>query len=1147
MSRIRSLGLLAVLSSAAIYAPQLTAQVNFAAIQGTVTDASGAAIPAATVSIKNLSTGITVTAKTNSRGFYNFTQLKIGGPYTVDITADGFKQFESSGVMLNLNDDRDIDAKLDIGSASESVEVLANNGQVETSDTQLRNVVTAQQIEELPLFGRDATGLQKLQAGSVESSDRFGTYSANGSQTASNSFILDGADINDGPLQTQGISINPDALGQETILSSTINPEFARNSGAVVNQTLKSGTNEFHGSGFYQYRDNFLNNGDYFALRGQKPPFHRNLYGGTIGGPVIKDKLFAFLAYQGYRSKTGATQDTAVPTAAQLAGSLGPLVGSSPKATLPFTIGNCAAGSKWVDCFGGGASIPTSAFNPISQKLLSFLPAPNTTIANVPYYSFSTANTGAEDQGIVRLDYHLSDKDAFYASTVFQSSPSTSTLPFTGATLPGFGEVDAQHDKLFAADYVHTFSPSLVNELNVTYFRYNSAAVEPQKNVAPSSYGFDISPQSASQSLPYIGVKGYFALGFSTNGPQPRKDSNFRPSDTVTFVKGSHTLKFGASVEQFRVSNPFFGNNNGNYEYSAGGTFSSGNALADFLLGIPDSYTQGSGGFIDALAYENYFYAQDSWKATSDLEVNYGAALDIETPNKNRQDGGLGVVCFTLAGQNTQVFQGANPPPGLLYPGDPGCNSYGGPNVAYNHVAPRFGFAYSPSAGPAFLIGHPGEHQFSLRAGFGIYYNRDQEEGSLQNLSAPPFSLTSQPANPSFGNPYQPITGGAAAVNPFPFSPAAKGSTLTWSNYTPLDINVIDKNYSVPYVYNFNVNIQRQLPSNMTLQVAYVGSLGRKLVITKEGDPITPAGHAACVADPSCSQDITTHLDYPQYASQPAVDPDNGLPYYLSVGTQATAGSSNYHSAQVTLTKNTTHGLYFSVAYTFSKALDDGSGLESSGFNGRGYNQYPGGAALNYGPSDFDARNRIVASYVYTVPVYHTSNYLMREALSGWQVSGITALQGGNPINFTETGVYLSKWCDAYSYYSCPDNPNVSTFNVPRLKIRSANDQFFNPAIFSSEAVGNFGNVGRGLLHGPGFNYTNLSIAKNFPLSGDGARFAQLRMDAANAFNHANFANPDANYGDQQFGAVTHVISSADPNGDPQGGRALELIAEFHF
>jgi len=1143
MFRIRCLALLGLLSIL-LSSPHLSAQTSIAVVQGTVTDSTGAAVQSAAVKITNTSTGIFTNTTSNNRGYYTFPQLAIGGPYTLDIDASGFKKFESTGIMLNSNDNREINAKLDLGSTSQTVEISATNVQVETADTQLKDTIDSQQIEDLPLFGRDASGLQKFQAGSVESSDRFGTYSANGTQTAGNSFILDGVDINDGPLQTIGFTINPDALAQETIITSTINPEYARNSGAVVNQTIKSGSNKFHGSGFEFYRDTFLNNGNYFSLPGQRPPFHQNLYGGTIGGPIFKDKLFFFLAYQGYRNRTGSTTQTPVPTATEVGGNFGP--GAFSTNPIPFTIAGCEANgvNTWASCFPSG-SIPTSAFSSISTRLVNeFVPAANT--PSGLYYNFSTANTGAADQGVLKFDYHLSEKDSLWASGTFDSFPTTETLPFIGATLPGFGEIDAAHVKIFSADYIHTFSPSLLNEFQVNYFRFNFAAVEPQKVVQPSSYGFDINPQSPSSGLPYMGVLGLFALGFSQDGPQPRKDTNFRGGDTFTWVKGSHTLKFGASVEQFRVANPFYFDNNGNFSYNGAGATSSGVPFADFLVGVPDSYFQSSGGFIDALAWENYFYAQDSWKVNPDLVVNYGAALDIETPNSARQFKGLGIACFQVSNAITGQFAGANAPPGLLYPGDPGCNSYGGSTVKYDHVAPRLGLAWSPGAGPSQLIGTPGEHKLSIRAGFGVYYNRDQEEGSLQNLESPPFSFSDFIGSPGFAAPF----GGS---NPYPFVAPAVGATLDWPSYAPLEINSISNKYSVPYVYNFNFNIQRELPANIVLQVGYVGSLGHKLVIVYEGDPITPAGHAACVADTNgcdAQTQIFTHYSYPQYTAQPAVVPGSGgVPYYVSVGTQTTDGASNYNSFQVTATKSTSHGFSFQTIYTYSKALDNSSGLESSGFNGHGYNQYPGYSGLNYGPSDYDARQRFAALYFYKVPILHTSNLLLREAVSGWELTGATALQTGNPVGITDNGVYLSKWCDAQSYYSCPDTPNTSTFAVRKLNPRASGHAYFDNSVFSQEATGSFGNVGRGLIHGPGFNYSNISVSKNFPISSDGVRSIQLRLDAANVFNHANFANPDGNFtdGPQLFGTINSVKSTADVNGDPQGGRAVQLAGKFYF
>jgi len=1116
LHRLWLLGFLAVV----LAAPQLFAQTTTASVNGTVTDAGGAIVPNASVTITNTSTGITTTATTNGKGFYNFPQLASGGPYTVDVNASGFKKFETTGLTLNPLDNRLIDVKLEIGTSSQTVEVTASSSAVETTDTELKDTISASEIEALPLFGRDATGLQKLQAGSVESSDRFGTYSANGSQTAGNSYVLDGIDLNDGPLQSEGLSINPDAIGQLTLITSTINPEFSRNSGEIINETLKSGTNNYHGDVFEFYRDTFLNNGNYFSQPGSKPPIHQNLYGGTLGGPLVKDKLFGFLAYQGYRNKSGSTTNTIVPTAAERSG-----------------------------MFPDGVTIPSSTFDPLAVKLLNQfvpLPTPGVLVGGFPAYNFNTADTGAGDQGIVRLDYHLSQKDAIFGSSVFASDPTTETLPFGGANLPGFGEIDAAHFKLYSADYTHTFSPNLLNDFALNYYRFNFAAVEPQTPVNPQSYGFNINPQTASSGLPVIGVGSFFTLGFSDDGPQPRKDTNLRAADTFTWIKGNHTYKFGGSVEQFRVSNPFYFDNAGSYNfYSFDSDYQMDvyTGLQNFLQGNADFYAQSSGGFIDALAYEDYFYAQDSWKVSPDLVFNYGLAYDIETPNKDTQFKGENIGCFSISSATTTIFPGTDPPPGLLYPGDPGCNNYGGTTVRKDHFAPRLGIDWSPSAGPSMLLGRAGAHDFSIRAGFGVYYNRDQEEGSLQNLETPPFNQTLEGTPASFADPL------GSGANPFPYPIPHVGQTINWANFGDLDINAVAKNYSVPYVYNFNLNVQRELPSNIRLTVGYVGSVGHRLVITYEGDPITSAGHAACLANPACADpgQLATHVNFPQYTSQPALNPQNGAAWYASVGTQGTEGASNYNSAQVSIIKAPTHGLSFTVAYTYSKALDNSSGLESAGFNGRGFNQYPGYQLLNYGPSDYDARHNLHTSYIYQVPLTHSSNFLERQALSGWEITGYTALQSGNPVNITDGGVFLSKWCDEYSYYSCPDVPNVSTTSIPKLNPRSSSHQYFNTSPFSQEAVGTFGNTQRGIISGPGWNYTNLSLSKNFPLSSDGVRTVQLRMDVANAFNHANFANPDGNFTDGTFGAISSVKSTADINGDPAGGREIQLVGKFYF
>jgi hypothetical protein len=358
----------------------------------------------------------------------------------------------------------------------------------------------------------------------------------------------------------------------------------------------------------------------------------------------------------------------------------------------------------------------------------------------------------------------------------------------------------------------------------------------------------------------------------------------------------------------------------------------------------------------------------------------------------------------------------------------------------------------------------------------------------------------------------------------------------------------------------------------MIAQIGYVGSLSHRLATWHEGDPITAAGHAACLADTSmggcASLPSQIHLYFPQYTAQPAIVPGtgngaiptlpNGLPWYTSVGVQDTEGSSNYNSLQASLIKAPTHGLQFTLGYTYSHALDDGSGYESTygggsssyGTAGRGRNYVPGFEYLNYGSSDFDARHRLVASYVYSLPAYGIArtNMLMRALLAGWGISGMTALQTGFPIGLS-MGSFNSYWCDAYSYFGCTDNPDTSSYNIKTFNPRSTpgTNQYFDTTPFSPEPMGTFGNTTRNFFHGPGFNYTNLSITKNISLSGDGKRYVQLRLEGFNAFNHANFQAPSGVFFGGSFGQVTNVIHSEDPNGDPSPGRSIQLAGKFYF
>ncbi len=1111
----------------------LRADDVYARIRGTVTDATGAAVAGVSLKATNTKTGITREVTSAADGSFEFLNLP-PGTYDVTATKTGFTTFVAKNIGLVLNQIYALNIALEVGQVSQTVEVQANPVQVETTNTQLGTVITNQTILQLPVLNRNWVTLQQTEPGAVASSDRFGNnYATNGSQSQQNSFLVNGMDSNDLPLNTPLIIPSEDAIAEFDYVESTINPEYGRNSGAILNAIIKSGTNSFHGDAFEFYRDTFLNGRNFYQKT--NPIFHQNQFGGTLGGPVIKDKTFFFLSYQGTRSRQpdGGPQDVTVFSPTQRNGYFPNIASSTAASPFPLTGENGAlypAGTPYDVLFPTG-HIPTSDFNHISQNYLKYVPLPN---FGTNQYLFTPLTRLTQDQGLFRVDHTFSPSDTIWGSGFFENTPSTDDLPFTGSSLPGFGEIAQRHYKQFTADWVHTFNPTTINEFRMGMTRFNFVAVEPQQVVQPSSLGFTgINPEyPQGAGAPFIGITGYFNLGFSTNGPQPRIDTTYEITDNFSKIVGRHTFKFGYDGRRFQVNNPFYADNNGAFSFGGNGVYSTGDPGADFLLGIPDSYAQSSGGYIDARAYETYLYFQDSFKVTSKLTINYGLGWQLDTPLVNQHFGKLAFNCFR-PGQQSTIFPTA--PLGLDFPGDTGCSTSGYYTHDF-HPAPRFGFAYAPA------------DKWSIRGGFGVYFNRFEEELALQNLGAVPFSQSSGGiadvgGNPSFAAPFTDIATGQSIPNKFPFVPPTKGQAVNFNQFLPLSINTVSPNLTDPYAFNYNFNIQRELPSNMILQIGYVGSAGRHLIMAYEGNPITPAGQAACAANPSCiSNRVFQHLLYPDHSYVPG-------DIFASVGTQASVGASNYNSLQVSLNKKFSHGLYFTTSYVWSHALDDASSFENSGFGARGTNPY--NFALDYGDSAYDARHRFVATYTYEIPNLHNHvHWLPTPLVGGWQITGISTFQTGFPITIADTG-FRSLTCDALSYYGCPDTANVlgpvytnydprtttfvnKTLNPNNTQPASQN-YWFNPNDFARAPYGILGDAGRNFFHGPGIFNTDMSLVKTISFT-ENYR-VELRADAFNAFNHTQFSGPVSNIASRNFGGIFNAAA----------GRIVQLGARVYF
>jgi hypothetical protein len=1122
---------------------------QYARIQGTVMDPSGAALAGVKLTATNTGTNASWDVTTGSDGVYVFLSLPIG-TYKVTAAQPGFRNFAATGIVLTVDQVYVLNIKMELGQMTEQVVVEATNIQVQTANTQLGMVISGDKIRDMPLNGRNWIQLQQLQPGVMSSSDRFGTnFSTNGSQTQQNSYLINGQDSNDLPLNTPLIIPSPDAIAEFNLVTNTINPEYGRNSGAILNAVIRSGSNSFHGSAFDFYRDTFLNTTNFF----QKSPaiFHQNQFGGTIGGPVWKNHTFFFFSYQGTRARQPqAFPGPVVFTQAQRNGDwsaqgLGTGGGTSPfplfgdsASPCPVSGGTrCPAGTNYSTLFSTGV-IPSQDFNPISVNLLNqFVPLPN---AANNIFSFNPVTNNTADQEIVRIDQNFKTKDTLYGYAFIQRNPSTDTLPFTGATLPGFGQQAKRDYRQVVVAWNHIFSPTVLNEARVGYTRFNFVAVKPQNPVLPSSFGFDINPQNpADAGLPVIAITGFFTLGFSDNGPQPRIDQVYQFSDNFSYQLGKHALKFGFEMRRFGVSNPFFFLNSGHFNFGGNGSFSTGLPGVDFLLGIPDDYAQSSGGFIDAHAQQYYSYAQDSYKATSNLTINYGIGWQVDTPITDRFNNNRAINCFR-PGQRSIIYPTA--PTGLVFPGDKGCTP-SGYNTGYAHFGPRLGFAWAPHWG--WLTGGPGK--FSIRAGVGVYFNRAEEELTLQNLLAPPFSLIDTGigdvgGQPSFAAPFTDIATGNSIPNKYPFTPPPAGSAVDFEFFEPFSLNVLDPNMAVPYAVNYNLTVQRELPGQMILTVAYVGASARHLVRAYELNPgINPA---ACAASTFCVQQRNLQgFFFPENFKYPDAN-SLGLLIFGSVGQQATDGTSQYHSLQASVNKRFSHGLEFLAAYTYSHSIDFASSFENSSFGTRGTNPFR--EDLNRGDSEFDARHRFVASYTYAIPVLRSmkSGWLSR-IFDGWRLAGYTIVQMGFPVNISNSG-RSSLTCWAFTFYGCPDNaqrlvPKVETLD-PRT---SPNNTWFDPADFCRPTsqtptcpgmpIGTFGNAGRNSIHGPGIWNTNLAILKGIKLNE--TMSVELRLESFNTFNHAQFNNPNGNRNSSLFGRIT---TAKDP-------RLVQLAAKFYF
>jgi Carboxypeptidase regulatory-like domain len=1174
---VLALGVSLVLVFGSLIIQSANADELYGRVRGVVSDPSGAIVPDVQLKLTNVGTGVSTQLVSGADGSFEFINLR-PGMYKLTASKTDFKTFEVGSIRVEPNLTFIQNLTMEVGAISQTVEVTANPAQVEQTSMQLTATIDSRTIVDLPLNGRNWITLQQTLPGVVNAESRFGNnFSTNGSQAQQNSYLINGTDYNDLPLNSPLAAPSPDAIDEVKMVTSSINPEYGRNSGAIMNAITKSGTNQFHGTAFEFYRDTFLNTKNFFQKTASV--FHQNQYGGTIGGPIIKNKTFFFFSLQNTRARqTQAGGLVTVYTPAQLTGDFSgikssingvydtttgtitrnpktspfPMFGDSASscpvsggvtcpAGTPYGITYDAAGAITNNGLFSTGAIPTQDFNATSVALINaFVPPVN---FGTNQYSFQPLSAIPTNQYMGRLDQNFGQKDTISFYAFAQNASAVNTLPFTGATVPGMGDHSTTLTKQFTAGWNHTFSTSILNEFRAGYTRLNFVTVEPNNVVQPKDVGFsNIFPQyTAGAGYPFMGITGYFNLGFSTNGPQPRIDQTYQVTDNFSWLKGKHSLKFGYEGRKFQVWNPFNARNNGSYSFSTAGRYSTGVGAAsgiNFLLGIPASYSQGSGGIIIADAYEHYMYAQDQWSIRNNFTLTYGLGYQIDTPIAEHQFKGISRVCF-IPGEQSGIYPTA--PVGLVYPGDPGCNASGGATTKYTHFGPRIGFAYSPGWSNRFT-GGPGKT--SIRGGFGIYYNRSEEELSLQDLQVPPLGLNSSGAAdvtglvPSFPDPWTDIAGGGTLTNKFPFVPPAPGAPFDFTKVEPMSINTLDSGATIPYAFNYMLTVEREFPGQTIVRVGYVGSHGENLITSYDRNPVTPAGVADCLTIPACVADPgDQYINYPNHQQYPGN-------IFGGIGWERNQGWSNYNALQITVDKHLTRGLQMFGTYSWSHSLDVSSSYEDTAFVGAGSFDPYGRLQRDYGNSAFDARHRFTISFSYNVPNLNkvsAFSWMPSRIFGGWRLTGINILQTGQPVNLYDTN-QLSLTCVNLVYYSCPDRPDIVKMPV-KLNPRTATfgglgDYFFDPSSFTDNAVGTLGTTTRNFFHGPGFWDTDFAVFKDTHVTE--STTIQLRFEAYNLFNHVNFGQPVGDVASGNFGRITGIRNFSN-------SRLIQLGAKFIF
>ena len=1073
-------------------------------------------------------------------------------------------------------------------------------------------------------------------------SGNAGAVSVNGGRDRANNFSVNGGDANDQFVNLPTIQPTPDSIDEFRVITNTFDAEYGRNSGAVINVVTKSGTNTFHGNVYEYFRNTKLDAQGY--LNTVRPQFNQNQFGGTFGGPIKKDRSFFFLSYEGRRVRQGEPSPLVfVPTSAERLGNFsaggntfsggfapGSFVaqvldgrpgcdaalglGANGIAGLPADAGSSTV--SWASVFPNSV-IPGPCQDPVAAALINTMPQANT-LGGTAFQSVPTGRD-RQDQMTARWDHRITDKQNFSAYYYFTDE--TNFQPFSffqaaGASLPGYGSNVGQRFQQYNLSHTWTLTNAVVNEARFTYMRegqltfqhpQNTAAVTNSCPASVSQFCFTGNSDSAAvnnliastpglppskagitpglganhEGLPFITISGGAVIGNNFEGELPQVGNSFQWADNLSWIKGNHTMKFGADVRRSRFDQTLYYNVNGSYTFDSSGTDAvlSADNYPGFLLGLADTYSQGSAQRENVRNTGVYLFAQDSWKIKPSLTLNYGLRWELDTPLTDV----LHHVQTFRPGQNTTVYPcalssssqayfgvsspdcsavGVNPT-GLVVPGDKGVPA-GLTSTYYKAFAPRIGIAWSPDNGKT-----------SIRTGWGLFYN-PMEQLVLEQFGAePPFGGSNFLVNSLFNTPFVEFDG-SGSINPNPFNGVLSpppGTATDWSTFRPLLLyGEFQPHLRTQYTAQYNFSIQRELAKNFVFNIGYVGSQGHRLLASHDLNPGNPQtcldlqaistatgdGNLTCgpyyadnpftIAAGEIPAGMTLHMPYGPQATVTGPNPTqitlvglrpysspncnpfsgagcpaDGIPVFANIFAEDTIANSSYNSLQTSLEKRFSHGLQFQAAYTFSKSLDQASSFEET-LNPFHYNW---SRALSL----FNAAHRFVINYYWELPVPKYSGWVGKVA-DDWSISGITQFQSGFPIR-------LQTQDDNELISSLFFLGTASPQLTGRLRTldpgHNAGHYYLDPNQFSDPALGTFATTPRSICCGPGLSNWDITFSKRIAVTE--SKYFQFRADIFNLFNHTEWVNPDGNFSNTTFG---QILNTRDP-------RLVQLAMKFYF